>query len=188
MKIVNDQLSMSVTNTYQIESHDRQPVQYVYVHNRFYGTENDVFKVPFGRLPGVISVETNWNVDATAASFTVVCQNKDGLLSPDYYFGKTPMALALRGHLDSPWRGQLKPNTKIEIHWGYGEYPVRNLTGLIDNVEINAVAQTITIRGRSMSKLLITNTVTPLRGHSLLIPYETMKMEMPSIGFSCMPD
>lgn len=177
MKQIHDQLNMSITNAYQIDSHNRQPNAYVYVHNRFYGKENDLFRVKMGRLPGVLSVSANWDGTATTGSFTIVAQNKDGLLSPDYHLGKTPSGLSLRGHLDSPWRGQLLANTKIEIHWGYGEYLVREMTGLIDEVEINAEAQTISLRGRSMKKLLIDNTITPLSGQKLLIPDKTTKVE-----------
>lgn len=177
MKQIDDQLNMAITNTYQIGTNGRAPNQYVYVHNRFYKKEKDIFLVRMARLPGVLSITTDWETSATAGSFAIVVQNKDGFLSPDYYFGKVPQNLFFRGHLDSPWRGQLRPNTKIEIHWGFGEYLVREMTGIIDEIEVNAKDQTLTIRGRSMKKLLIDNTITPLSGKSLLIPDKTTKLE-----------
>lgn len=167
----------SIMNTYQIGSHEREPNQYVLVHNRFLGEEDDVFLVDKARLPGVIGISISQEIDSPAHSFSVTCEDKDGLLSPDYYLGKTPVYDAFRGHLNSVWKGQLKSNAKLEIHLGYGEQIVRIMTGLIDDVVVNAEAQTITVTGRSMYKRMIDNTVTVFPGTKYLIPSESMKIQ-----------
>lgn len=168
----------SIMNTYQIGGHDRQPVQYVLVHNRYLGLPNDIFIVDKARLPGVMDISLSQEVDSPAHSFAIVCEDKDGLLSPDYYQGKTPISQAFRGHLDSAWKGQLQTNAKIEIHFGYGEQVVRVLTGLIDSVVINAEAQTITMTGRSMYKRMLDNTCIPEPGKKFALPWKSTPIEL----------
>lgn len=174
MKPLHEALEQSIANRYQLASHRREPTQYVYVYNRFYGDEKrDKMKVKYARLPGVLEVETKWSIDTPVGTFTVVCENKDGLLSPDYFYEKRPINEALRGHLHSPWIGQLAINTKIEIHFGYGERTLKEMTGLIDDVSINSEEQTITIKGRSMSKLLVDNTCKPAPKSKFTLPKKT---------------
>lgn len=176
MKWGSNVLWHSIMNTYQIGGHDREPNQYVLVHNRFLGKPDDVFLVDKARLPGVIDISISQEVDSPAHSFTIVCEDKEGLLSPDYYLGKLPYENAFRGHLKSPWIKQLRTNTKIEIHLGYGTHIVRMVTGLIDDVTINAEAQTITLTGRSMYKRMIDNTITPFPNTKYLLPVNSMKI------------
>lgn len=171
MKPLHEALEQSIANKYQIATHRRAPVQYVYVHNRFYGDEKkDKMKVKVARLPGVIEIDTKWAVESPAGSFSIVCENEDGLLTPDYYYEKFPIHHAMRGHLHSPWIGQLDINTKIEIHFGYGDRTLREMTGLIDDVSVNPEDQTITIKGRSMYKRMIDNTCKPAPGYKYTLP------------------
>lgn len=176
MKQGHIDLHDSVTNMYQMSSHRREPKQYVYVHNRFYGKKGDEFLVEKGRLPGVISLSTDWEVDSTAGSFTIVCDNTEGMLTPEYSYGKVPLDQAWRGHLFSPWRGQLVMNNKLEIWFGYGKDIVRDMTGIIDEVVVNSQEETITISGRSMYKLAIDNTCRPYPGHEYTLPFNTMRI------------
>lgn len=150
----------------------------MYIQNRFIldGSKGENFKVFRGRLPGVISINTHWTTQNTAGTFSIVCENKDGLLSPDYFRFKTDTSQTFRGHWDSSWPGQLMPNTVMEIHWGYGDDVVREMTCDIDNISVDAEAQTITITGRSMFKRAIDNTVTPYKGHAHIIPASNMLM------------
>lgn len=166
----------SIMNTYQIGSHDREPSQYVIVHNRFLGKEGDIFLVDKARLPGVIDISLSQEVESAAYSFSVTCEDKDGLLSPDYFRGKTPGLEAFRGHLESVWKGQLQTNTKVELHFGYGDQVVRVATGLIDEIVVNAENQTITLSGRSMYKRMIDNTVRPYTDSKYLLPDASMKI------------
>ncbi|MFC5587549.1 hypothetical protein ACFPRA_01330 [Sporosarcina soli] len=176
MRDASQLLWHSIMNTYQIGSHDREPVRYVIVHNRFLGKEGDVFLVDKARLPGVIDISLSQEVESPAYSYSVTCEDKDGLLSPDYFRGKTPGLEAFRGHLVSPWKGQLQANSKIEIHFGYGDQIVRVMTGLIDEVAVNAEAQTITLSGRSMYKRMIDNTVRPYEDSKHLLPDASMTL------------
>lgn len=166
----------SITNVYQMASHRREPKQYVYIHNRFYGKENDSFLTKKGRLPGVLELSTSWENETTAGSFSITCENAEGLLTPEYSYGKVPLDEAWRGHLHSPWRGQLITNNKIEIWTGYGKDLVKELTGLIDEVVVSPDGATITIAGRSMYKLAIDNTCRPYPGHEYTLPYNTMRI------------
>ena len=165
----------SITNMYQILPY-RKPNQYVYLYNRFYGKKDDEFLVKKGRLPGVISLSTNWTTDTTAGSFSIVLENNEGMFTPEYSYGKVPLDQAFRGHLFSPWRGQLVPNNKIEIWMGYGHDLVKEMTGLIDDIVVNAEEQTVTVTGRSMYKRAIDNTCRPTPGHQHTLPFDTMRI------------
>lgn len=176
MKTIDVRMLHSIVNQYQIDSHNRQPVQYVYVHNRFYKEEGDIFGVKMGRLPGVLSIVTDWDTTSVAGTFSITCENEDGQLTPDYHRNKTDINQGLRGHYDSPWKHQLMPNTVIEIHWGYGDYTVQDMTGEIDTVSVDAENQTITITGRSMYKRAMENTITPYTNSPYILPLRTTKM------------
>ena len=166
----------AVTNMYQIDSHRRQPQLYVYVYNRFYRQPKDEFKVKKGRLPGVLAASVNWEADSTAGSFSVELENAEGMMTPEYTYGKVPLDQALRGHLFSPWKGQLVPNNKVEFWFGYGNEVVLEMTGLIDNVTVNAESQTVSITGRSMYKVAIDTTCRPYPGSSYTVPYPETKV------------
>ena len=113
--------------------------------------------------PRVLKVDIERRFDMYSAEFEVELDNTWGWLSPHYSFDKFPFLLGEvdRGDpVNNPWgRDIIYPNRKIEIHLGYGDELIKNLTGLIDRVVINAETKTITLTGRDMYKHLIEQTI-----------------------------
>lgn len=191
MRYISDRLFQAITNQFQIDSHGRQPMQYVMVKNRFWRQPtppNSDFNIEWARLPNVISIELDETVESPAKSFSITLENKDGLFAPDYAKNKRPTSFVWRGNADSSWFRQLYPNTEIQIHLGYGDDIQKVLTGYIDNVRINAEAQTITITGRSKYKKAITNTIFPPKGREFFIErkdiniYHAVKALLEDVG------
>lgn len=109
--------------------------------------------------------------DAPAHEATFVVDNSGGWMSPDYKRDGTTFDFpSNRGYeQNNPWVGVMMPNTRIEIHMGYGEELYRVFTGLIDNVSINAEQRTISIKCRSLYKRLLVETVRPPKGQTKIV-------------------
>jgi copper chaperone CopZ len=190
---ISPSLLQSITSQFQLVANGRHPEQYVLVRNRFFGNTSNpgLLDVEWARLPNVISIETDETVETPAKSFTIVLNNKDGRFSPDYYAGKWPQRYLFRGVPESPWAGQLFPNTEIQIHLGYGKEVIPKLYGLIDEVTINAENQTVTITGRSMYKKVLTTTIKPEKNQKYFLTDknlnigEAVKKLVEGAGVSC---
>ncbi|MGG0666447.1 hypothetical protein ABE042_20295 [Viridibacillus arvi] len=160
MRETNQALIRALTTQFQSGNNNfRSPAEYVNI-KRPITAEN--FFVSQGKLPNIISIEIDEDIETTAKSFTIVCSNEDGQLSPDYKEGKFgERRLNYQIPLSSPWRNVLVPDTELEISLGYGDNLLKMLIGSIDEVSISADGRTITINGRSNYKKAQVNTCMP---------------------------
>lgn len=160
MKAINKALVHAISSEFQLGSHNfRAPIEYVNIKRPALAER---FLVDEAKLPNVISIEIEGDLESTARSFVISCSNEDGILSPDYLesrFDKRRLDFELP--LDSPWNEVLKSGTELTIHLGYKENYVKMLTGTIDEVSISADGRTITLTGRSEYAKTLKNTVTP---------------------------
>lgn len=159
MKPVNVELQQAMTSPFQNGKTFRRPSAAVIVECP---PDADDFLVSEAWLPDIISIEMDTDIESPAKTFTIVCSNENGILSPDYRFNKyRDVRLFHEVPIPSPWRKVLLPETKLSIHLGYQGNYMRMLTGTIDNVAIDSEGRTITITGRSMYKAALSNTLQP---------------------------
>lgn len=120
----------------------------------------------------IISIDTDRRDDSPAGEFQITVDNSYGWLSPNFGgLAKFPDIIPDRGAGDdsNPWPGVIWPNTKVEIYLGYGSELLRQITGLIDSVNINSQTKTITIKGRTTYKRIIVETVKPPAGKDKIV-------------------
>ncbi len=147
----------------------REPHQYVNVV-RPPDVDDARFQVKQAQLPNVQSIEVIEGLEDAAKSFSIVCSNEDGFLSPDYRETRfDTRRLNFEMASGSPWANILKSGTEIHVHFGYFPHFTRFLTGEIDDVTIDAENRTLTISGRSMYGHAHKDTVTPLATEKYLI-------------------
>lgn len=164
----------AMTAQFQSGSNFRRPSEFVMVKKP---PDAENFLIPEARLPNVLSIEIDSDIESTAKTFTIVCSNEDGILSPDYREGKyESRRLNYELPFKSPWQNVLLPETEIVIHLGYEPNYLKMLTGSIDEVNISADGRTITITGRSVYKRAMANTIVPESGKSYLIDDKKMNV------------
>lgn len=153
MKPLSQELLQALSSTFQIR--DRRPSCAVFVYHPITNERM--------RVDRVISVDTDQRFDSPAHEFNFVADNTGGWLTPDYSWSKFKSNLLFdRGvgtEDGNPWPGVIRPNTKVEIWFGYGKYLVKRMTGLIDGYTIAADGKTISVKGRSMYKRVLVETV-----------------------------
>lgn len=151
---INPVLLQYMSSIFQMDQ--RRPNGIVQIVHPLHDQPGDYGIYQIDRLQSVDIART---YDSPAAEFEFVADDTWGWLSPDYGPNKFPDLRIDRGDpAGNPWIGVLRPNTRVIIHLGYGDQLVRQLTGLIDVVTINALEKTITVRGRSMYKRLLVET------------------------------
>lgn len=151
---INHTLLQHLSTIFQMK--DRSPVCAVQVYHPITGQRM--------QLERIDSVEVDRRYDAPAAEFSVVLDNTAGWYSPDYNYKKFGKFTDLAGvgvQDGNPWPGVLWPNTVVEIWLGYGKDYRKIVTGLIDTISITAGGRTLTVKGRSMYKKLLVETVKP---------------------------
>lgn len=152
MRPIHPFLLEYVSNRLQIGN--RAPNQAVFLYHPATGERM--------RLERVRSIDLDVKWDAPAGSFQIEADNRDGWLSPDFAAWKwDDFSRIDRGDpYHNPWTRVIWPNTKIEIWLGYGSENdlLKQMTGLIDSVSINAASRTISIKGRSLYKKLLVET------------------------------
>lgn len=139
-------------------------------------------------LPNVVSFSAEESVDVDAFDATIVIQNQkmpvygDGPSStgefgdPGFYSptrGQHPDAVTRWGYSTNAWEDVLVENALIRTFEGFGGQTkslnqaltdgnlVQTGTWLVDDIDINAAANTITLRLRSMAKLLVDQRLMP---------------------------
>lgn len=166
MKPSNIELVQAMTSQFQNGKTFRRPSAAVIIENQ---NEDSAFYVTDAWLPDVISIEIDTDIEVPARTFTIVCSNANGLLSPDYRFNKyAEPRLFHEVPIPSPWRNVLLPETQLSIHFGYQGNFMRMLTGTIDDINIDSEGRTITLTGRSMYKKAHANTLRPTGTHVIM--------------------
>ncbi|WLR50027.1 hypothetical protein LC040_12110 [Bacillus tianshenii] len=156
MRLIHPDLLQYLSSQFQISG--RAPNQAVFLFNK--NTNEQM------RLDRVMSIDVDQRWDTPAGEFRIVADNQDGWLSPDYAEWKIDdLSRMDRGQpshnpWSDAWPGVIWPNTKVEIWLGYGTENdlLKQITGLVDTVAMNAEMQTITITGRTMYKKVLVET------------------------------
>ncbi|MDQ0176731.1 M48 family metallopeptidase [Bacillus chungangensis] len=158
MRPINHQLLQFLSMRHQVA--EREPSASVFIINPNSGERM--------RVDRVFSVDLDRDAEARAMSFRFSADNTSGWLSPDYDPKKLDDAVINkifnRGNpWGNPWASMngkkiFWPNTKVEIHLGYGDEQLPQLVGYIDDIQINAESATISVQGRSLYKRIIEGT------------------------------
>lgn len=166
MREISDALLAHLTDKFQTLE-DNKPNVAVFVRHRFWdlgGHTNEINQEWFQISQRVISVDYDMDAEAFAHQFTISIENDDGDMSPDAYTGQWSDDLLAGGK--RVMNQMLLPNTHIKIHAGYGSELIPVVYGLIDEVSVSADNKVLSIKGRTIYKKLIDNTIKPKKGAS----------------------